>query len=201
MARRHTFSVDGAAFESFVADELLRSAGPEVDDLVVTLHDKVTGPRRLDHPVQLADLVAEPGPGPQGEVEVGAHPGVLGIVGPAGHRRLMGLDRGVQVGFARQLLEPGQQGDGLVQGVLVRAGQRPGEQQPAERRQRRGAVRLGRRMALEVLVDHVRHPVPPQVHRGEQLQRHGHVDQLAGRLRREHRLRSAGGEVPLHAVT
>ncbi|WP_320069071.1 restriction endonuclease [Micromonospora sp. RTGN7] len=33
-----------ARFEVFVAEELLRSAGPEVDDLVVTLHDKVTGP-------------------------------------------------------------------------------------------------------------------------------------------------------------
>ncbi|MFY1598511.1 restriction endonuclease [Micromonospora sp. WMMD737] len=32
-----------ARFEAFVADELLRSAGPEVDDLVVTLHDKLTG--------------------------------------------------------------------------------------------------------------------------------------------------------------
>jgi Restriction endonuclease len=32
-----------ARFEAFVADELLRSAAPEVDDLVVTLHDKVTG--------------------------------------------------------------------------------------------------------------------------------------------------------------
>ncbi|MGN9769066.1 restriction endonuclease [Micromonospora sp. SD12] len=32
-----------ARFEAFVAEELLRSAGPEVDDLVVTLHDKVTG--------------------------------------------------------------------------------------------------------------------------------------------------------------
>ncbi|WP_432956952.1 restriction endonuclease [Micromonospora haikouensis] len=33
-----------ARFEAFVADELLGSAGPEVDGLVVKLHDKVAGP-------------------------------------------------------------------------------------------------------------------------------------------------------------
>lgn len=44
MVRFPPAEITPARFEAFVADELLRSAGSEVDDLVVTLHDRVAGP-------------------------------------------------------------------------------------------------------------------------------------------------------------
>ncbi|SCF00256.1 Predicted dithiol-disulfide isomerase, DsbA family [Micromonospora carbonacea] len=57
MVRHPPPEITPARFEAFVADELLRSAGPEVDDLVVTLHDKEPHTFELD---PLADSGTEP---------------------------------------------------------------------------------------------------------------------------------------------
>ncbi len=90
------------------------------------------GARLLDPPVQPGRLVAERGPGPQREVEVGHHRGVIGVIGPAGDRGLAGLDSGVQVGPARQVLEPGQQRVAQV-GQVAGAGGLVGSASPDRR--------------------------------------------------------------------